>query len=537
MNNKTLLSMLLMTLLAAASACQAAPETPTVAPTVAFTATRAATSTFTPSPEPPTATLEPTPTPIPDTPSPTAMPSATPDTTRCPGAPPSRLAVGQMAVVNPPSANRVRSEPSRQAALVGEVQPGETVQLIDGPACGDNYVWWKVQNEQGLVGWTSEGTGNEYWLNPKKARGYILYTVPIDSPVNGRLSNTLRAASVNPSSSDRRQSPAWPPVCASVSGMEACHNFLFSPDKQWMAFHYGSTAVSCGDGQALMFVNLATEETHLINNDARLTAILPNQQALVGLYHCEGGTLYQYDFKTEKMIGLGTEGGKVWNAARTAFVINENYYQGFPSLWSFNVVEGRQIKLPGAGYEDHLILAPDGVNVVYQHRAVTRAENQIQAIGPREIAMVNPATGETRTLLSDANYDYHLCDGQHQDCYWQGDWIELRRILFENRPYTGERDNCRDYGVECASPVELFAFNWRTGELVPWAQAALPAATPLPAENTLSAPDLNSQPIYTEPSGAYAFYVGLDGHNLWLVPANGAPQLWVPQGENFVYVP
>ncbi len=100
-------------------------------------------------------------------------------------------------------------------------------------------------------------------------------------------------------------------------------------------------------------------------------------------------------------------------------------------------------------------------------------------------------------------------------------------------------DNCLAYGLDCAASAELFALNYRTGELVPWDQFTLPtpAPTATPSPTPLPGPDLTRQPVYTHPSGRYAFYVGLDGHSLWLEPQEGDPVLWVNDGTNFVYIP
>jgi hypothetical protein len=64
--------------------------------------------------------------------------------------------------------NRVRSEPSRAAELVGLLEPGTTVRLLEGPVCAEGLVFWKVQHPSlpGGAGWTAEGDGSEYWLEP-----------------------------------------------------------------------------------------------------------------------------------------------------------------------------------------------------------------------------------------------------------------------------------------------------------------------------------------------------------------------------------
>lgn len=88
----------------------------------------------------------------------------------CPGAAyQSRLRVGDTAEVSsdPPLANRVRTDASLDAEVLGYIQPGEDAIILEGPRCNNNWVWWKVRsNESGLEGWTAEGDEDSYWLVP-----------------------------------------------------------------------------------------------------------------------------------------------------------------------------------------------------------------------------------------------------------------------------------------------------------------------------------------------------------------------------------
>lgn len=87
----------------------------------------------------------------------------------CAGSYPSRLHVGDRAYVSfdPPLANRVRARPDSDAVIEGTIDPGDKVKIIDGPVCADNWVWWKINAEnEVLVGWTSEGDFEGYWLVP-----------------------------------------------------------------------------------------------------------------------------------------------------------------------------------------------------------------------------------------------------------------------------------------------------------------------------------------------------------------------------------
>jgi hypothetical protein len=85
----------------------------------------------------------------------------------CFGAPPPRLQIGSAArVVEGRGANNLRSEPDTDAALLGTLDEGTVFDVTDGPVCVDGYAWWQVAAPPGAAGWTAEGEGIEYWLEP-----------------------------------------------------------------------------------------------------------------------------------------------------------------------------------------------------------------------------------------------------------------------------------------------------------------------------------------------------------------------------------
>jgi hypothetical protein len=95
-----------------------------------------------------------------------AQASATP---ACGSALPTRLRVDLFAYVNPdpPLPNNLRSEAGQENTLLGEIQPGEAMQILEGPACADGSLWWKVRAlATQLEGWTAEGDAQTYWLVP-----------------------------------------------------------------------------------------------------------------------------------------------------------------------------------------------------------------------------------------------------------------------------------------------------------------------------------------------------------------------------------
>jgi len=76
---------------------------------------------------------------------------------------PPHLIVGQPAQVAPENASRIRTFPSLEDFILGQSEGGETVVVINGPVCNDNFQWWFVDYE-GLMGWSAEGDDDGYWL-------------------------------------------------------------------------------------------------------------------------------------------------------------------------------------------------------------------------------------------------------------------------------------------------------------------------------------------------------------------------------------
>lgn len=87
----------------------------------------------------------------------------------CEDAPYSRLQVGDKARTQkePGVPQRLRKEPGTEFERIAWIQPGETVLILEGPACVDGWVWWKVETlTGGYTGWAAEGDETEYWLFP-----------------------------------------------------------------------------------------------------------------------------------------------------------------------------------------------------------------------------------------------------------------------------------------------------------------------------------------------------------------------------------
>lgn len=118
----------------------------------------------------------------------TITPTKTAIVESCPGAPDILLKLGDWArvSVDPPLPNKIRNQPGTSGEVIGWVQPGENVLVVDGPRCSDSYTWWFVRNLSGVEGWTVEGDTSGYWLvepiyawyqlpNPLKSQGDQAY--------------------------------------------------------------------------------------------------------------------------------------------------------------------------------------------------------------------------------------------------------------------------------------------------------------------------------------------------------------------------
>lgn len=82
----------------------------------------------------------------------------------------SRLTWGDDAIVTPGDLpNRVRLTPNIDPDnILTTIYPGTIVYNVEGPWCSDGLVFWKIENDTipGGSGWTAEGDGTEYWLEP-----------------------------------------------------------------------------------------------------------------------------------------------------------------------------------------------------------------------------------------------------------------------------------------------------------------------------------------------------------------------------------
>ena len=74
-----------------------------------------------------------------------------------------RLQVDGYGQVSSTIPSRLRNEPTTRGEQIGQVDPLDIFQVIDGPICADGFNWWQVEVNN-LVGWLAEGDADRYYV-------------------------------------------------------------------------------------------------------------------------------------------------------------------------------------------------------------------------------------------------------------------------------------------------------------------------------------------------------------------------------------
>lgn len=148
---------------APAPAANPQPVTPPV-----MLITQVITEIVAPTPLPVTPSPVPTSTPVPPTPTPTYDPASAPIYYPLEDCVASRLHIGDRAMVSlygGPNGIRYGRD-LFEDTVFAYAQPGQILDVVNGPWCSRGWIVWQVRLADGQVGFTPEGNGNEYWLFP-----------------------------------------------------------------------------------------------------------------------------------------------------------------------------------------------------------------------------------------------------------------------------------------------------------------------------------------------------------------------------------
>jgi hypothetical protein len=172
----------------------------------------------------------------------------------CPGFLPSRLTAGATGRVTtiPNLPNRIRSYPGFNAQVLGQIPAGEQFWIANGPFCAENTAWWQV-SWSGIVGWTAEGQGSTYWLEPIPQTGQCA-----GSP-SSRLVGQVQGRVTPGSGSSIRLTPESGTVLATMPG-GAVFNILFGPvcgpsvqQLTWYQVEYNGTVGWTAEGRGAAY--------------------------------------------------------------------------------------------------------------------------------------------------------------------------------------------------------------------------------------------------------------------------------------------
>jgi hypothetical protein len=144
-------------------AANSQPGTPTV-----VLMTQVVTQIVAPTPIPMTPTTPPTATIVPVTPTPTYDPLSAPIYYPLSDCVASRLHIGDRAMVSLDGGpNGIRyGRDMAEDTVFAYAQPGQILEIVNGPYCSRGWIVWQVRTGDGQVGFTPEGDGNNYWLFP-----------------------------------------------------------------------------------------------------------------------------------------------------------------------------------------------------------------------------------------------------------------------------------------------------------------------------------------------------------------------------------
>lgn len=108
---------------------------------------------------------------------------------QCPGAPPARLAIGDIAIViTEPDPLRARSAPP-DGTVVDQLYRGYRLPIVDGPVCANQINWWQVRLRDGRLAWVAEGITEEYFLDVAVPAGEM--PIEVAEPAGGPLAPGL----------------------------------------------------------------------------------------------------------------------------------------------------------------------------------------------------------------------------------------------------------------------------------------------------------------------------------------------------------
>jgi hypothetical protein len=450
----------------------------------------------------------------------------------------------------------VPADSANQAAPADPTAPQPTEKALSGAEAPVSGEITAQDSLNGLVLFTSLSSDPFKSSPAGKNLPQYLWAISPDGSRSGRLSPDGFASALVPVSKpegkilvmanglelsgDAVKTTLPPEACQGSSS--ACSGFEFGLQGRTYAYFAGDS--SCGKTMSLV----ERASGNVLNTWENVSWFHFNQDGglVISISDCSSSYVYQYIPNTSVQSGMAADGDISWDpSGRAALVQISAAAPVLSALWGFNLDTNRAILWHEQGkvMQDSPIWLADGHHFVYQHRTIRYDKTSGNAYldGPRQIILMDAWTRAQHLLAFQGGYDFHLCPTEGKPCkQLYGDWLKITRTPFQpvgiklGSQAEIAKARCPLYGLDCMKPAEEFALNWKTGEMLPWAEANVSSTGPSPE---YPAADQASTPVYADPDGAFSLYTSADGHVLWYVPATGDPRVLVAEGENFVYVP
>ncbi len=118
--------------------------------------------------------------------------------TGCDGAPNLRLGVGMMGRVAFTNGQPLRVRTAPGGDVVTQIAEGTVFNVLGGPECQGGYAWWQIRMESGVEGWSAEGDGNGYFVEPYMPGAAVGNLAALPSPTPPPVIVVLPTATPTP---------------------------------------------------------------------------------------------------------------------------------------------------------------------------------------------------------------------------------------------------------------------------------------------------------------------------------------------------
>ncbi|MCB9454012.1 MAG: SH3 domain-containing protein [Anaerolineaceae bacterium] len=143
--------------------------------------------------------------------------------------PETRLVVGMQGRLTGNTPSRLRNAPSVTGEQIGQIDPIDVFVVLDSPVCAGGYNWWQI-DLNGTSGWTAEGQGSDYFVEPIPATATPTPTrtpLPTFTPTATRTPGPTLTPSIT-------FTPSVTPTATPVP-LDAPTHVTWSADGKWLA--------------------------------------------------------------------------------------------------------------------------------------------------------------------------------------------------------------------------------------------------------------------------------------------------------------